>query len=72
MQNSRFNLETRLVAPVKRLRIQVEIAAEQDRPPPRAGIDHEHDTQVAPKMGVVEDLVIEQGGVVSAWHTLKA
>lgn len=71
VSKEKFDLETRLVAPIKRLCIQIDIAAEQDRPPLRAGIHDEDYPEVTPKMGVVEDLVIEQGGVVSAWHTLK-
>ena len=72
VSKEKFNLETRLVTALKRPGIQVEIAAEQDRPSLRTGIPHKDRPQVTPKMGVVEDLVIEQGGVVSAWHTLKA
>ena len=37
----------------------------------RAGIHDQDDTQIAPKMGVIEDLMVEHDGVVIAWQPLK-
>ena len=72
VSEEKLDLEARFVPTIKRLRIHVGIGAEQDRPPLGAGIHYEHDSQIAPKMNVVEDLMIEQGGVVFAVHPLKA
>ena len=55
----KLDLEARFVPTIKRLRIQVGIGAEQHRPSLGAGIDDEHDTQIAPKMNVVEDLMVD-------------
>ena len=72
VSEEKLDLEARFVATIKRLRIQVGIGAEQHRPPLGAGIDDEHHTQIAPKMHVVEDLVIENDVVVFTLHPLKA
>ena len=72
VSEEKLDLETRFVPTIKRLRIQVGIAAEQDRPPPGAGIDDEHDTQITPKMDVVKDLMVEHDGVVFALYPFKA
>ena len=72
VSEEKLDLEARFVATIKRLRIQVGIGAEQHRPPLGAGIDDEHHTQIAPKMHVVEDLVIENDAVVFTLHPLKA
>ncbi len=68
----KFDLEARFVGAIEAVHIHIGIRAEQHRPPVSAGIDHEHHTQIAPKMHVVEDLVIEHDGVVLARYTLKA
>ena len=68
----KLDLETRFVATIKRLRIQVGIGAEQDRPPLGAGIHHKHDSQVTPKMNVVEALMVEHHAVVFALYPFKA
>ena len=65
-------LEARFVDTIKRLRIHGSIGAEQNGSPLAAGVHHQDDTQIAPKMGVVEDLMIEPDRVVFARHTLKA
>ena len=50
IQFARLNiLETCFVPTIKRLRIQVGIGAEQDRPPLGMGIHDEHDTQNLPR-----------------------
>ena len=72
VSEEKLDLEARFVATIKRLRIQVGIGAEQYRPSLGAGIDDEHHTQIAPKMHVVEDLVIENDVVVFTLHPLKA
>ena len=72
VSEEKLDLEARFVATIKRLRIQVGIGAEQHRSPLSAGIHHKHDTQVAPKMHVVEDLMIENNTVVFTVHPLKA
>ena len=68
----KLDLEACFVPTIKRLRIQVGIAAEQNRPPLGMGIHDEHDEQVAPKMHVVEDLMVEHHVVVFALYPFKA
>ncbi len=68
----KLDLEACFVSTIKRLRIQVGIAAEQDRPTLGMGIDDEHHTQIAPKMDVVEDLMVEHHVVVFALYPFKA
>ena len=68
----KFDLETRFVPAIKRLRIQVGVGAEQDRSPLGAGIHHKHDSQITPKMDVVKDLMVEHDGVVFALYPFKA
>ena len=71
----KLDLETRFVATIKRLRIQVGIGAEQDRSSLGAGIHPKHDSQslprirsgVTPKMNVVEDLMVEHHVVVAPY-----
>ena len=72
VSEEKLDLEARFVATIKRLRIQVGIGAEQNRPPLSAGIDDEHHTQVAPKVNVVKDLMMENDGVVFTVQPLKA
>ena len=68
----KVDLKARFVPAIKPLRVQVGIRAEQDCPPLGTGIDREHDTQMAPKMDVVEDLMIENNAVVFALYPFKA
>ena len=49
VSEEKFDLETRFVPTIKRLRIQVGIGAEQDHPPLGVGIHDEHDTQNLPR-----------------------
>ena len=72
VSEEKLDLEACFVPTIKRLRIQVGIGAEQDRSPLGAGIHHKHDSQVAPKMHVVEDLMIENNTAVFTVHPLKA
>ena len=72
VSEEKLDLEACFVPTIKRLRIQVGIGAEQHRSPLGAGIHHKHDTQIAPKMHVVEDLMIENNTAVFTVHPLKA
>ena len=72
VSEEKLDLETRFVPTIKRLCIQVGIGAEQDRSPLGAGIHHQHNTQVAPKMDVVKDLMVEHHVVVFALYPFKA
>ena len=72
VSEEKLDLEACFVPTIKRLRVQVGIGAEQHRPPLATGVHHEHHTQVAPKVNVVEDLMIENDVVVFALYPFKA
>ena len=72
VSKQKLDLEACFVATINCLRIHASVGAEQNGSPPGAGIHHQDDTQIAPKMDVIEDLMTEHDGVVFARHTLKA